>query len=1721
MKRFLSLCTMAIIGLCTIAQNVTTASSTMTASPWAVRVPYDIADEGQKFNFTTGMGGWSDIQFAYKQRNWVGVENTNIVRLNFFGRNSTDATLATSLSAEQTSTGITFNFPDGSAGSHNGLDADLNILAPTGVKNILLLCDMDMRERLSASDWNNTNRVNYYVNDMALAVKYLESKGYNVVSVAPFNEPDLDANGNCGKKASVFNIVAAAMQKNETLRGRVCGPNTLNTDEAVSWYNTVKDNVDIINTHQLAGSFENLVDFWDTGIKAGKRAAADEMHNVMEAMVVMNHGGEYGTWWGYDGVARAEFSRMTSKGSQLAYNEQPSKLAVAGVYKYDSDADKVKAIIGTSERQGVATSFTFLSKGSLAYYDGYGPSYEYTQEVPGGASGSYQNGQTNAERVVNIYTGEDVPVEPTNGKYKLVNKQSGKVLSTVSGSLYDAVRICQYADGGVSNQAWNITPVAMNVGGDYSYHYITNANTSSNTFHLDDLNWSLEEGQEVIAYPGGGTGCEQWHIRYVGGGYYTIINRHSGLCLEARSTADGANVVQKKVNESDAQLWKLVPADHTVDAIAPNAPIELVATAQSGAIKLTWTANKESDAYGYMVYRYNDIAGIWECIGRKVQGTSFLDNTCRKGQMVRYRIKALDKSYNLSEASAEVTAQTAADNALIGQWTGLSLKDNTSNKLNAVVSGATFTTDSDRPAISFDGSDDYVNLPYHVGDMKEMTFAAWVKGSSTTAWQRIFDFGNGEDEYLFLTPTNGSAMRFEIKKDGVTQGLNATTTLGTGAWKHIAVTIGEDKVTIYVDGVANASTSEITLRPSDIVPTMSYLGRSQFDADPAFKGMVSDVRIYNYELTADEVKALTSVSISSEGYDITAERIPNIADNVSNWTTNNGWSTWTSTAEGSGLSSPYVRRGSSGTSKIAKTLNYLPEGTYSISASCMSYYKSGGIFGFGGSEKDVTGVTLFANNIITTVNTKNNKAAKTLNVQTTLSGSNTLEFGMNADNTNATILAMDNVKLVYQGTVEEYVAGIENITYDVISETQTLLNKPMNSSVKLALKATIEPVNSALNSYTSKIASGTATTTESNAWISALESLSTSTAAVNAKSSIEAYGVLTSQIAIARATVEANPRQNGAETFAEELGAIESKYLAGAYADSEILVAVVEVKGITNRYLMADAVALATEANPVDVTFMVSNPSFEGNSYASWTTSPNPGMGFDAAEFFNTNFNIYQTLVGMPAGTYRLETRGFYRYGGQPENYTAHNNGTLQRNAKLYITHSTGESQTAEVMAISDDPSEDTYWGGWSSELYDGKPVPNNMQAGAHAIDGCGKYVPRDGYNSVDITVTEAGDLTIGAKKEIAVANDWTFFGDFSLYYEPISYKLTLLVDNEVYYEQNVPCDRDLATVMESVGIPTKEGYTFSGWSEIPVTMPAEDIVITGGFTINNYTVTFKVDGEVIYSESLAYGSTIVVPEAPAKEGYTFSWGEVAETVPASTVIYEGTYTANFYTVTFKIGDEVIFKEELAYGTAIVVPEAPEKEGYTFDGWGDVDATVPVDGATYEGTYTANIYTVTFKIGDEVISSEELAYGAPIVAPVAPEKEGYTFNGWGDVVATVPVNGATYEGSYTVNKYTVTYYVDGEVVNIVEVEYGTEIPEYVYEELGDPIKDWKIKDEEQDYITMPAKDIAYTGSISSTGINGVNVDADADAVIYDHSGRRVLKAVKGFYIINGRKVVIK
>ena len=61
-----------------------------------------------------------------------------------------------------------------------------------------------------------------------------------------------------------------------------------------------------------------------------------------------------------------------------------------------------------------------------------------------------------------------------------------------------------------------------------------------------------------------------------------------------------------------------------------------------------------------------------------------------------------------------------------------------------------------------------------------------------------------------------------------------------------------------------------------------------------------------------------------------------------------------------------------------------------------------------------------------------------------------------------------------------------------------------------------------------------------------------------------------------------------------------------------------------------------------------------------------------------------------------------------------------------------------------------------------------------------------------------------------------------------IFYKLTYMVDGETYKTYSL----HYGDAIEAEPEPVKEGYAFSGWSEVPQTMPARDVVVRGSFTL-------------------------------------------------------------------------------------------------------------------------------------------------------------------------------------------------------------------------------------------------------------------------------------------------
>ena len=166
--------------------------------------------------------------------------------------------------------------------------------------------------------------------------------------------------------------------------------------------------------------------------------------------------------------------------------------------------------------------------------------------------------------------------------------------------------------------------------------------------------------------------------------------------------------------------------------------------------------------------------------------------------------------------------------------------------------------------------------------------------------------------------------------------------------------------------------------------------------------------------------------------------------------------------------------------------------------------------------------------------------------------------------------------------------------------------------------------------------------------------------------------------------------------------------------------------------------------------------------------------------------------------------------------------------------------------------------------------------------------VPKGGDNAFEDSYIEYATLHVPEEciNEYKVTTPWNGFKNIVASGPVAIYSLIYMVDGKVYKSYDIVG----GSIISLEQAPTKEGYTFSGWSDIPTTMPAEDVTVTGTFTINRYKVSYMVDGKLYQEKEVEYGAEIVTPTPPAKEGYDFSWMDVPEKMPAYDITINGSY---------------------------------------------------------------------------------------------------------------------------------------------------------------------------------------------------------------------------------------
>lgn len=354
------------------------------------------------------------------------------------------------------------------------------------------------------------------------------------------------------------------------------------------------------------------------------------------------------------------------------------------------------------------------------------------------------------------------------------------------------------------------------------------------------------------------------------------------------------------------------------------------------------------------------------------------------------------------------------------------------------------------------------------------------------------------------------------------------------------------------------------------------------------------------------------------------------------------------------------------------------------------------------------------------------------------------------------------------------------------------------------------------------------------------------------------------------------------------------------------------------------------------------------------------------------------------------------------------------------------------------------------------------------------------------------------------------------------TYNLIYLVDGDTCKSVQVV----YASAISAEPNPVKIGYTFSGWSDIPAIMPANDVVVTGTFSINSYNLVYKLDGEIYNTSIVEYGSTIIAESDPTKVGYTFSgWSAIPDIMPANDVEITGTFRINSYRLVYILDGDTCKSLTVEYGSTITAEAAPVKEGHTFSGWSDIPATMPAFDVVVTGSFSINSYNLIYKVDGGVYRSSALQFGSTITAIADPVKVGYTFSGWSEIPATMPANDVIIEGSFVINKYLLTVIVDDKVVFSDSIAYGTRLADYIdlLIEKGIDFSQWEWYGDIAT-ITMPAYDVTINANLI-TSVQRVIMDADTD-VIYDLTGKRIIVddstiLPPGVYIRNGRKMIVR
>lgn len=346
----------------------------------------------------------------------------------------------------------------------------------------------------------------------------------------------------------------------------------------------------------------------------------------------------------------------------------------------------------------------------------------------------------------------------------------------------------------------------------------------------------------------------------------------------------------------------------------------------------------------------------------------------------------------------------------------------------------------------------------------------------------------------------------------------------------------------------------------------------------------------------------------------------------------------------------------------------------------------------------------------------------------------------------------------------------------------------------------------------------------------------------------------------------------------------------------------------------------------------------------------------------------------------------------------------------------------------------------------------------------------KEGYTFIGWSIKANGDILYKDKEElnnlsknnviIPLYAVWSI-NNYEISF--LNYDGSIITKEELKYNDKIEFPED----------PRRAGYHFIGW-DTESKVVKEDIIITAIYEIDNYEISYNLNGGILEDNDLSYNieTPVSIPN-PIKEGYNFiGWTTKEESTPIKDYeIPKGTvgnkeFTANYEALEYNLiyntngAKEELPPVKIKYDSNFGTLPTVTKIGYDFVNWTDKDNNNVSKDTIFKETNDINIYAnwnaipynLTYNVNGGMIDDAPTSYNieTPVRIP-NPIKEGYNFIGWATKEENTPIKdyeipeGTIGDKELIANYEPISYNI---VYNANEGEGNLSNSSFKYNELG-------------------------------------------------------------------------